>query len=86
MPLKLKTSLSKKPNVIIIPFEKNKEDHALIKDLSGLSYVPEINLNAKETMAIFHPEKNQKIILLCLGEAKDKPKNSPLFQEYCSST
>ncbi len=80
MPLKLKTSLSKKPNVIIIPFEKNKEDHALIKDLSGLSYVPEINLNAKETMAIFHPEKNQKIILLCLGEAKDKPKTHLYFR------
>lgn len=77
MPLSLKTTLTEdfEKNMIILPYEKNKEVLDTIQQYSGLHYQPELNLNAKETITLYHPDKPLKVLVLGLGEAKDQPKS-----------
>lgn len=82
MPLFIKTSYSTdfEKNTILLPFEKNKEDDQVIQQYSGLNYKPSINLAAKETFIIQHPEHALKVIVLGLGEAKDHAKSYHYFR------
>lgn len=82
MPLFIETSLSidAENDTIILPYEKNKEDYSIIQKYSGLNYKPAINLNAKETITFHHPEKALKVIVLGLGETKDRPKSYNYFR------
>lgn len=80
MPLFIKTNSSKNPTNILIAFEKNKEDKALVQSLAGLSYEPTLSLNAKDTVTFIHHQQEQKIIVLGLGEEKDATRSYHYFR------
>lgn len=80
MSLNIKTTASKSADIIILPFVKGQENINQIKNTAGITYEPKINLKAKETLTFIHPEKDQKIIVLCLGEEADKVKSFNFFR------
>lgn len=80
MPLHIKLKQDSKSDVIVLAFEKNKEDFQLIRKISGLKYDLTLSLNAKETANIFHHDYQQKIVILGLGEPKDASKVYQYFR------
>lgn len=80
MPLHIKLKQDSKSDVIVLAFEKNKEDFQLIRKISGLKYDLTLSLNAKETTNIFHHDYQQKIVILGLGEPKDASKVYQYFR------
>ncbi len=82
MPLFIETALKDdtSADLIILPYEKNKENIAEIQRWARLNYQPEISLNAKETITFYHPDKPLKIVVLGLGEAKDASKSYHYFR------
>lgn len=80
MPLHIKLKQDSKSDVIVLAFEKNKEDFQLIRKISGLKYDLTLSLNAKETANIFHHDYQQKIVILGLGEPKDASKVNQYFR------
>jgi leucyl aminopeptidase len=80
MPFSIKFNQSGRSDVIILAFEKNKEDYPIIRKFTSLKYDPILALSAKDTISILHPDFNQKIIILGLGEPKDAAKIYQYFR------
>jgi len=80
MPLNIIEKSAGSAEVILLAFEKNQENHEIIKKYSGLSYVPEMNLGPKDVLSIYHPVKEQKISILGLGEQKDHARSYLYFR------
>ena len=80
MPLNIIEKSAGFAEVILLAFEKNQENHEIIKKYSGLSYVPEMNLGPKDVLSIYHPVKEQKISILGLGEQKDHARSYQYFR------
>lgn len=80
MPLNIIEKSAGFAEVILLAFEKNQENHEIIKKYSGLSYVPEMNLGPKDVLSIYHPVKEQKISILGLGEQKDHARSYLYFR------
>ncbi|MBK9744182.1 MAG: hypothetical protein IPO94_15080 [Saprospiraceae bacterium] len=80
MPLNIIEKSAGFAEVILLAFEKNQENHEIIKEYSGLAYVPEMNLGPKDVLSIYHPVKEQKISILGLGEQKDHARSYQYFR------
>ena len=82
MPLQFKSTPSKKANTILIAFVKDKVDHQLIKEYGGLKYDIDIKTNGKDLTSFLHPEKNQRVHILGLGEEKDQAKSYTFYRSF----
>lgn len=74
MPLHIATSTYEKGDSVLLAFKKDQADEKMIRNYTGLEYMPEFSFAAKEQYVLYHPKENRRIILLGLGEEKDTPK------------
>ncbi len=82
MPLQFKSTPSKKANTILIAFVKDKVDHQLVKEYGGLKYDIDVKTNGKDLTSFLHPEKNQRVHILGLGEEKDQAKSYTFYRSF----
>lgn len=68
------------PSSLILPFFKGETDTDLIQKLSGITFLPEFEGKFKDTLVLFHPEKQLKIYVTGLGERKDIAKAPQVFR------
>lgn len=80
MPLLIKHTTSKKKSIVVLPFGKDQMDLNLVREHGGLTYDPELLLGPKDITVFLHPERNNKIIILGLGEEKDINKSYLYFR------
>jgi len=69
-----------KITTLILPFRKGMVNTTKIATLSGIQSPIDFEGNFKESLVLYHPEKNLKIFLLGLGTPKEMAKCSDAFR------
>jgi len=82
MALHFKSTTSKKANSILIAFAKDQVDQLLIRKYGAIQYDIDAKTNGKDLTSFLHPEKNLRIHVLGLGEAKDQAKSYSFFRSF----
>lgn len=82
MPLQFKSTTSKKANSLLIAFSKDQVDHTFIKKYGAIHYEIDVKSGPKDLTTFLHPEKNQRIHILGLGESKDHAKSYSFFRSF----
>ena len=80
MKIKSSSKLPSKINTLILPFPKGVVDRPKITKLSGIKTAIDFEGNFKESLTLYHPSKNLKIVLLGLGAAEEVAKCANAFR------
>lgn len=71
MPISLRNTVQDDCQIIIYPVVKGQDYKDQVRQLTGMSYVPDIQEKSKSFTTFFHKDKDQRVLVLFLGDNED---------------
>jgi leucyl aminopeptidase len=81
MPISLRNKVQDDCQIIIYPVIKGQDYKDQVRQLTGMSFVPDIHEKSKSYTTFFHTEKDLRVLVLSLGE-KDEISKTHTYVRY----